>query len=118
MDKMYLVTIEGRFDRILQTSIQDAEYYAIMRAVACGYTPRWRTERDSNDIEYGMAYDNKYTGMLVIREITPITSIEERRYSEWKDDDRKEQREIWKRFAEENQGIDYVDFPLASEDNS
>jgi len=112
-EKLYLVTIAGAYERVLQLPIDQVEQYAVNRGVACGYLPLWRTERTPDDIEYGVAHNfsrDKYAGLIRIQVIRLVVSIEDKRYAgAYVPDHREDNRLIWEELRQRGQGQDYTE---------
>jgi len=113
MKKLYLVTIAGAYERILELPIDKVEQYAINRAIACGYLPEWRQERTPDDIEYGIKQDfgnGAYAGLVRIQVIHTITSVEDTRYIDREVPDYcKDRAIIWEELRQRGQGKGYTE---------
>jgi len=112
-DKLYLVTIGGNYDRVLQLPIDQVEQYAVNRGVASGYLPLWRTEHTPDDIEYGIAHNfskDEYAGLIRIQVIRLVVSIEDKRYAgAYVPNHREDNRLIWEELRQRGQGKDHTE---------
>lgn len=119
---MYVFTMDGHFDKLLDLSFEYAERYAIRRMAVCGEKPSYRTAYgiapEYHTVAYGTIpdYDEHGHSHAELRLITPLSSLKGEKA--WKEGGARDAFPDWEKFIKEAQensgdynGGDYYQWP-------
>ncbi|KKN51657.1 hypothetical protein LCGC14_0620650 [marine sediment metagenome] len=121
---MYVFTMNGDFDALLEMSFEDAERYAMQHMAACGEEPNYRTAYGTapeyHTVDYGT--DNKRHipsarhSISTLRIVEPRTSLKSNR--SWDYTENRGEFAEWEKFTQEAKelsikanGGDYYQWP-------
>lgn len=119
---MYVFTVNGHFDNLLDMNFEDAERYAMRRMSASGDKPSYRTARgiapEYHTVDYGTRrdYDTSRFDRATLQIVTPVTSLEGEKA--WEEGEERDAFPLWEKFIEEagregldENGGDYYQWP-------
>ena len=115
---MYVLTVGGHFEGLLDMSFADAERYAMRRITACGYKPCYRWLHSIRDIPHSIEYgllndwdDSAQISQARLEQVRPKTTLLGE--GSWDYVEERDKFSVWEQFIKEalEDGGDYYQWP-------